>query len=153
MRKNMLAFFLIGMAIFTIGCSNDTKIDIHYGTGYIEYEGEQYALNLSTVMTSSIVGGLYQHSVIFTNTNNGNVAFSFSVKDDNSQVVAGNYTTTLNGDYTAHFSISSDIGDYLAGTMSITVSGGKYTFNFEGTTIDENTEIKTVIFTYTGKMN
>jgi len=153
MKSKMLTFFLVAITVFATGCKG-TKVDLDHGVGSITYEGVEHTLNFSTAITYlTATDGIYSHNITFTDTNNGDVAFSFSVKDDNSGkgITAGNYTTTLNGDYTAHFSIG-DIGDSLAGTMIVTVSGDNYTFNFSGTTIDENTEIKTVKFTYSGKI-
>ena len=151
MKSKVLMFFLIGIAVLMTECK-DTKVDTDPGIGSMTYEGVEYLLNYSTAVTYS-TDTKYMHNVIFTNTENGNVAFSFSVKNDNSEkgITAGNYETTLGGESTAHFSIDGT-GDSLAGTMNVTISGDKYTFNFTGTIIDENTEVKTVVFTYTGKI-
>ena len=151
MKSKLLIFFGMSVAVLIAGCK-DTKIDTDPGVGSMTYEEVVYPLNYSTSVTYS-TDTKHVHSVTFTDTGNGNVVFNFSVKDDNPQkgITAGSYETAIGGDYTARFSIEG-IGDFLAGTMSVTISGGNYTFHFNGTTIDENTETKTVVFTYTGKI-
>jgi len=151
MKSKVLLFFLVSIATLMTGCSS-SKVNIESGNGLMMYEGVKYPLNLSTAATYPVDGG-YKHTVTFTNTKNGNTVFTILVKDDNSQtgISAGSYPTSLNGDYTAHFSVEGT-GDYLLGTIEVTMSGDTYTFNFTGTTIDENTPTMTVTFTYTGKI-
>ena len=152
--KSKVFLFLVSVAALLTGC-NKADVDIQSGSGSMTYDGATYSFDLSTLITSPS-GDKYKHNVTFSNKGDGNVTFNFSVKDDNSQngISAGDYqTTSAGGDCTAHFSINeTTAGDYLMGTMNISVSGDKYTFNFTGTTIDENTETKMVEFTYTGKI-
>lgn len=149
---SMVTMLLIAAMTMT-GCK-DTKIDFQKGDGSITYENQTYPLNFSTMTTSTNQDGDYTHTVILTNTENGNYVFSFMVINDKPEntILPGNYTTAFQSDTTANFKVNS-AGDFLAGTMKVTVSGDKHILTFEGTTIDELTETKNVKFTYTGVLN
>jgi hypothetical protein len=151
MKSKVFLFFLISAVALLTGC-NKEKVNIQSGSGAMMYNGIEYPFDFST-STTFPSGDKYTHSVTFTSTKNGNAAFSFTVKDENPEegIIAKNYEISLNSDYTAHFSIEGT-GDYLEGTMKVSVSGDIYTFDFSGITTDENTETKTMEFTYTGKI-
>jgi len=151
MKNKVLFFLLVSAAVLMSECSK-SKVDIQSGSGAMTYDGVAYPFDLSTAVTYS-ADTKYTHNVTFTNTGNGNAVFSFSVENDNPEkgILVGSYETSLGGSCTAHFSVN-EVGDYLTGTMTVSANGDIYTFNFTGTTIDENTETKTVAFTYTGKI-
>lgn len=153
MNIRNIIFCIICIVAFATGC-DDTKISTDLGTGSITYNNQTYSLNFLTMYTySSNDNDTFNHNAVITSTKNGNIVFSFSIKDDNSknEINRGNYNITINGDYTARFSID-DAADSLSGTMKISIDEDNYTFDFAGKTVDENSDIKDVIFTYSGKI-
>lgn len=153
MKFKIFVSYTLFIIICVAGCK-DSKVNVDMGSGSITYEGKSYSLNFSTIITTTTGDGRYDHNIIMTDTENGNNVFSFSATDDYSknEISVGVYEATLHGDYTAHFSIDGGISDSLTGTMTVTLSGDNHVFHFEGSTIDENVPLKTVIFTYTGKI-
>lgn len=155
MSTKIVKVFMIWCVIFfTFGC-NKTEINVSKGEGVIIYEGDYYPLNLSTSYTNEISDGWYEHGFIITSTDNGNHLFSFSMKDElpENDIRPGEYRVMLGGDYTARFSLGEGIADSLDGIMKVTLSGDDHVFYFEGSTVDENTEIKRIEFTYTGQID
>lgn len=154
MKTNIL--FLILSAILLITGCNKTEIDLHKGNGFIKYDNDTYSLNFTTMVTNELKDqdGVYEHSIIFSSTENGNITFSFYVTDNHSRndFNEGSYDIESQGNYYAHFSIG-EVGDNLSGTMTVTTNGSNHTFVFTGQTIDENAETKEVKLEYTGKIN
>lgn len=152
MKARFLFFSTLLLTAVLFTECNDTKVDLELGVGSITYEGNTYPLDFTTLSTYPAGEG-YTHTIIVTNTGNGNHVFSFSMKDNVSanEISPGEYPVSLNGDYTARFSIE-EVSDSLSGTMIVTRSGDGYTLAFEGTTVDENSESKRVVFAYTGKL-
>jgi|GEM_PF-3473567 len=149
--KNLIYLLIISMAVFMVGCDgDDLDIDLNRGEGSIVYDGKTYPLDILSVITGTS-GGVYMHDAIMTYTADGNNMFSFSIMDENPAMVAGTYDVKVNGGNTARFSIGEDIGDVLVGTLTISISNNVYTFNFHGTTVDENEPIKEVKATYKGE--
>jgi hypothetical protein len=151
MEIRTLICSFIGLTIFTTGC-NKAEIGINSGSGLMIYEGISYSLHFLTAFTFSSDEG-YRHSVTITGTEDRSRIFSFSIKDAHSQneIAPGHYKITLYGDHTARFTIG-DMTDSLTGIMKVTVSEGDYLFNFEGTTVNENSHSGKVVFTYKGKL-
>lgn len=147
----------LGMALSLIlaltGCKS-TSIGIKEGTGTLGYDGVNYALNMSTIATSPINGGGYEHYVIFNNTGTGNL-FSMNIEDNVSgnTITPGTYKIELSGDNVARFVVKGKNGDAVTGTMVVTKTGKNHRFSFSGTTTDENMEIKTVTLSYEGELN
>ena len=154
MRTKILLLSIIA-TFFITGCKK-TEVDFIMGEGTIVYEGKSYSLDFATISTYPLEEeeqeGIYRHNIIVTNTKE-DLAFSISVKDTNAdnEINPGEYKTSLNGQYTAHYSIEGT-GDYLEGTIMVSRSGDKHVLTFEGTTIDNSTDTKTVKFNYSGDL-
>jgi hypothetical protein len=151
MKAKGIMYFIIMAAFFMTACGDDPKIDISNGSGNIIYEGASYSLNLTTSYISKETDGRYKHDLAITNTERPNDIFSFTIRDEET-IRPGEYAITLNGDNAAHFRLSTGAADSLVGTMKVDINGDKYEFYFKGTTVDENSEIKEVIFSYSGKI-
>lgn len=158
MKIKILTLFIFFAGLFMAGCG-DSEVEITKGSGSLIHESKTYPLDFLTMVTygsndlqaDGNGDRLYVHDAIISYTGDGNTVFSFSVRDNNPSngMKAGTYAITPHGDFQAHFALGGD-GDSLAGTMKVSCSGRKYTFRFEGVTVDENVPVKTVQFTYTG---
>lgn len=150
-----ILFAILALLFFAVGC-NKSEVDFHKGNGFIKYDNNTYSLNFTTMVTNEYKDqdGIYEHGIVFSNTENGNVAFSFYNRDTNAknEFNEGSYKVETQSNCTAHFDIG-EASDVLNGTMVITTNGVNHTFVFTGHTVDENAEIQEVKLEYTGKIN
>ena len=143
----------LSLAFILTGCKS-TSIGVKEGTGTLRYDGNSYSLNMSTIATSPMNNGRYEHFIIFDNTGTGNL-FSMNIVDNvpENTITPGTYKIELSGDYVARFVVKGKNGDAVTGTMVVTKTNKSHHFSFSGTTADENTEIKTVTLSYEGELN
>lgn len=143
----------LSLAFVFTGCKS-TSIDVKEGTGTLGYDGANYELNMSTIATSPMSDGQYEHFIIFSNTGTGNL-FSMTVKDNVSEntIATGTYKIELSGANVARFVVKGNDADAVTGTMVVTRAGKNHRFSFSGTTADENAAVKTVTLDYEGELN
>jgi len=135
------------------GCDKTTA-GIKEGKGWFTYDGVRHELGVSTLATTDLENGRYDHVIYFLDATGSTVDYFVMEIDDNvskNTIPEGTYNITVGGANTAGVSVSNGPTHILTGTMKVTRTSDSYNFNFTGQTTGEDP--KAVALDYDGALN